>query len=262
MPCTWPEQRKRGPAKGYIEGLEHRLHEAESLLLQILPHVSAEQLQTATTALASHDEDSDRHSPDRRSSPPILNKKTGIDYWDTFPLTSAESIKLWQQDCEGQSARSKSNSAKPEQRKASPHVQQGEKSTSKRKRTSVMEHKPSVTYSEDAMALDALYTLSNDQSTSAQAVQAHNVENEMAMNRQQQANWQTSTMNMNSTQPPPQQKLGISQQQTFPSLDYMNTSKPQRWEHLGVQVDVSSTGTNSQDRTQALTAQTQSHLFW
>ncbi|KAK5095292.1 hypothetical protein LTS08_008191 [Lithohypha guttulata] len=89
-----------GPAKGYIEGLENRLHEAESLLLQILPHVTTEQLRAATTRLAHDDPDENIDgSSERKSSPPMLNKKTGVDYWETFPLTSVSDILRWQQDC-------------------------------------------------------------------------------------------------------------------------------------------------------------------
>lgn len=34
-----------------------------------------------------------------RSSPPVLNKKTGIEYWESFPLDSVENIRRWQEDC-------------------------------------------------------------------------------------------------------------------------------------------------------------------
>jgi len=108
--CTWPEQRKRGPAKGYIEGLEHRLHEAESLLLALLPIVSTEQLKFATDILTDgpssmnipglKTRDSQSPGPHAmRSSPPVLNKKTGIEYWESFPLDSVENIRKWQDDC-------------------------------------------------------------------------------------------------------------------------------------------------------------------
>ena len=43
-----------------------------------------------------------RDSPEHvsgRSSPPVLNKKTGIDYWENFPLDSVENIRRWQADC-------------------------------------------------------------------------------------------------------------------------------------------------------------------
>lgn len=89
----------RGPAKGYIEGLEHRLHEAETLLLQLLPVVTPDQLAAATASLSSAGDP--RDSPERigRSSPPVLNKKTGIEYWENFPLDTIENIRRWQQDC-------------------------------------------------------------------------------------------------------------------------------------------------------------------
>ncbi|KIV86336.1 hypothetical protein PV11_01953 [Exophiala sideris] len=108
--CTWPEQRKRGPAKGYIEGLEHRLHEAESLILALLPVITTEQLNSAAETLNStassadimglKSRDSQSPGPRNvRSSPPTLNKKTGIEYWEAFPLDTAENIRKWQQDC-------------------------------------------------------------------------------------------------------------------------------------------------------------------
>jgi hypothetical protein len=88
-----------GPARGYIEGLEHRLRETENLLLQILPVVPEDYLEAVTT--------------DRKGSParnatslrrPILNNKTNVEYWEQFPLDSFENIRRWQQDCsEGQS---------------------------------------------------------------------------------------------------------------------------------------------------------------
>lgn len=97
-PLTCPS----GPAKGYIEGLEHRLHEAETLLLQLLPLVSSDQLASAANAANSTTNGMTRDSPDHmnnRSSPPALNKKTGIEYWENFPLDSVDNIRRWQQDC-------------------------------------------------------------------------------------------------------------------------------------------------------------------
>lgn len=38
-----------------------------------------------------------------RSSPPVLNKKTGIEYWESFPLDTVENIRKWQDDCAVQS---------------------------------------------------------------------------------------------------------------------------------------------------------------
>lgn len=103
-----------GPAKGYIEGLEHRLHEAESLLLALLPVITTEQLNYATDSLdltpssantlgvKIRDSQSPRPQNVRRS-PPNLNKKTGIEYWESFPLDTVENIRKWQEDCTSQS---------------------------------------------------------------------------------------------------------------------------------------------------------------
>jgi hypothetical protein len=56
--------------------------------------VTTEQLATVTTDL------SNVVSPDgNRATPPLLNKKTGIEYWEQYPLDTAESIRRWQDDC-------------------------------------------------------------------------------------------------------------------------------------------------------------------
>ena len=88
-----------GPAKGYIEGLEHRLRETESLLLQVLPVVQEDYLEAVTT-------DPEGSSARSTTTPrrPILNNKTGVEYWEQFPLDSIDNIRRWQQDCcEGRS---------------------------------------------------------------------------------------------------------------------------------------------------------------
>lgn len=97
----------RGPAKGYIEGLEHRLRETESLLLQLLPAVAEDYLEAVTT---------DREGSPSRSTTtprrPILNNKTGVEYWEQYPLDSLENIRRWQQDCsEGRSYRNSAQSS-------------------------------------------------------------------------------------------------------------------------------------------------------
>jgi hypothetical protein len=90
----------RGPAKGYIEGLEHRLRETESLLLQLLPAVAEDYLEAVT---ADHDGSPSRNTTTARR--PFLNNKTGIEYWEQYPLDSPENIRRWQQDCsEGRSS--------------------------------------------------------------------------------------------------------------------------------------------------------------
>ena len=97
----------RGPAKGYIEGLEHRLRETESLLLQLLPAVTEDYLEAVTT-------DHEGSPPRSITTPrrPILNNKTGVEYWEQYPLDSPENIRRWQQDCcEGRSYRNSAQSS-------------------------------------------------------------------------------------------------------------------------------------------------------
>jgi hypothetical protein len=97
----------RGPAKGYIEGLEHRLRETESLLLQLLPAVTEDYLEAVIT---DHEGSPARSTTTLRR--PILNNKTGVEYWEQYPLDSPESIRRWQQDCsEGRSYRSSARSS-------------------------------------------------------------------------------------------------------------------------------------------------------
>lgn len=65
--------------------------------------VTPAQLESATANLNPSHPNSNRDSPSdaqsRSFSPPVLNKKTGVDYWENFPLDSAENIRRWQQDC-------------------------------------------------------------------------------------------------------------------------------------------------------------------
>lgn len=104
--CTWPEQRKRGPAKDYIKALESRLHEAESLLLAILPLINDNIIDRASNTLGLSDEDNIEGLNVQKSSPPSLNKKTGLDYWDQFPIDTRKNIRKWQYDCEAQNGHS------------------------------------------------------------------------------------------------------------------------------------------------------------
>jgi len=89
-----PTAMHRGPAKGYIEGLEHRLKETESLLLQLLPVVTEDYLEAVTT---DHEGSPSRSTTAPRR--PMLNNKTGVEYWEQYPLDSLENIRRWQQDC-------------------------------------------------------------------------------------------------------------------------------------------------------------------
>ncbi|PTB79966.1 hypothetical protein M440DRAFT_1397250 [Trichoderma longibrachiatum ATCC 18648] len=99
--CVWPKLYKRGPAKGYIEALEHRLAVTEAVLLQLLqvsddsllqdafrhePAKRADVLSTAAMATTTTTDAAGR----------IEAKKTGtIAHWDSFPLTTADEVKRW-----------------------------------------------------------------------------------------------------------------------------------------------------------------------
>ncbi|KKK12262.1 hypothetical protein ARAM_002698 [Aspergillus rambellii] len=83
--CDWPEQLKRGPAKGYIESLEHRLYGTENLLLGLLTQVSDTQLAAGI-----------RHSTNIWPRP----TQRGSRYWKQFPLLSVPDIRAWQGDCQ------------------------------------------------------------------------------------------------------------------------------------------------------------------
>ncbi|PLB55210.1 hypothetical protein P170DRAFT_35635 [Aspergillus steynii IBT 23096] len=84
--CDWPEQLKRGPAKGYIEVLEHRLHETENALLMVLSRISDEQF------LSVSERDQSNYLPSPRQ------EKKGTEYWKEFPLDTADNIRRWQYD--------------------------------------------------------------------------------------------------------------------------------------------------------------------
>ncbi|KAJ9374484.1 transcriptional regulator family: Fungal Specific TF [Paecilomyces variotii] len=117
-PCAWPEQLKRGPAKGYIETLEHRLHETEHLLLKLLGHVSDDELskilsegKVTTSSISNPNSNSksntnldvDQNQKNNLIIPPLslssTTRKTGAEYWKRFPLSSTESIRRWERDC-------------------------------------------------------------------------------------------------------------------------------------------------------------------
>ncbi|KAE8147856.1 hypothetical protein BDV25DRAFT_142334 [Aspergillus avenaceus] len=91
--CNWPEQLKRGPAKGYIEALEHRLHETENVLLRVLAQASDSQLSAAL--VGERQMRSDEYSPFLRAG------KRGAEYWKEFPLDTVSSVRRWQRDCSG-----------------------------------------------------------------------------------------------------------------------------------------------------------------
>ncbi|OJJ60101.1 hypothetical protein ASPSYDRAFT_88983 [Aspergillus sydowii CBS 593.65] len=81
--CDWPEQLKRGPAKGYIESLERRLHDTENVLLGLLEQVTDSQLAGIPHPTAQ-----------------LRSGKRGSEYWGSFPLRSVQEIRSWQEDCQ------------------------------------------------------------------------------------------------------------------------------------------------------------------
>jgi len=98
--CIWPKLYKRGPAKGYIEALEHRLAVTEAVLLQLFQVSGDAALRAAFQ----------REKPTRRtSSTEVLTaagkieaKKTGtIAHWESFPLGSAEEVRRWAREALG-----------------------------------------------------------------------------------------------------------------------------------------------------------------
>ncbi|KAL4881207.1 hypothetical protein BJY04DRAFT_189341 [Aspergillus karnatakaensis] len=84
--CDWPEQLKRGPAKGYIEALEHRLQETENLLLGLLDQVSDSQLAESI--------------PHATAQPRSGKRGNELEYWKRYPLRSVNEIRNWQEDCQ------------------------------------------------------------------------------------------------------------------------------------------------------------------
>ncbi|RDW93504.1 Zn(II)2Cys6 transcription factor domain-containing protein [Aspergillus mulundensis] len=84
--CDWPEQLKRGPAKGYFEALERRLQETENLLLGLLHQVSDAQLSDAIPV------------PHHGSPAQLRLSKRGSEHWKLFPLRSVQEIRAWQAD--------------------------------------------------------------------------------------------------------------------------------------------------------------------
>ncbi|KAJ6080255.1 hypothetical protein N7467_010008 [Penicillium canescens] len=89
-PCNWPEQLRRGPEKGYAEALENRLQLTESILLNLLPHVSDEQLATALPPKEGSQDHSTPYVPFPRL------EKRGIESWLQFPLDTSHGIRRWQ----------------------------------------------------------------------------------------------------------------------------------------------------------------------
>ncbi|KAJ5654499.1 hypothetical protein N7490_001502 [Penicillium lividum] len=95
-PCKWPEHLKRGPAKGYVEALEHRLQVTESVLFKLLSDIPDSQLK------ASFPENAASRRECATSYVPLARiEKKGIDHWSLHPLDTAKNIRNWQLSCTG-----------------------------------------------------------------------------------------------------------------------------------------------------------------
>lgn len=89
-----------GPAKGYVEALEQRLHETEDVLLKIVSQLDQAQLASMLSTQNSFSADNDCQDKKKSSRVTLLpSRKRGVEYWKSFPLRDAESIQRWQQDC-------------------------------------------------------------------------------------------------------------------------------------------------------------------
>ncbi|CAG7976149.1 unnamed protein product [Penicillium salamii] len=119
-PCKWPEQLRRGPEKGYAEALEKRLQLTESILLNLLPHVSDEQLSWAIP----HRESGQEHTTPYVPFPRL--ERRGIDTWSQFPLDTTRSVRRWQQACVDGSVSSDAPSPKKRRVHESPSKYSGE----------------------------------------------------------------------------------------------------------------------------------------
>lgn len=248
----------RGPAKGYIEGLEHRLHEAESLLLQLLPYVSAEQLQSAVIALLDHDgADSGRGSPDRRSSPPVLNKKTGIDYWENFPLTSVHDVRRWQQDCEVHGGNHREALVKSETRHVSPQRQ-----ANRVKRRSVQDLPASSNahFVNDENINNDFYMMQTEISPPQQTNRPSQIS--VPIDGQSRNTWPApitlgSIGRSNS-------HSGIPIHQPFSQVNYIPNQNNDSWQlQQAMNLDINTDGMlDPRSSLQGTTQQVHSHLFW
>lgn len=254
---TQADKLYRGPAKGYIEGLEHRLHEAESLLLQVLPYVSTDQLQTATTRLIYDEmEEEVRGSPGRRGSPPLLNKKTGIDYWEAFPLKSASDIRRWQSDCEMHHSSSENGGkAKPESRHTSPHLPD-----KKSKRSSMPDPQPFSTSA--PVALDDPYTIQPRQPM--RGIQPQTSQMRMSLDQSQQGSWQYPGSMMSVNGSVQQRHSSVPQNNSFQQAQFTNNQfDTTSWQtQQNMQMTMSVPDQNQQGIVPGVNSQTHSHLFW
>lgn len=109
------KSRSRGPAKGYVETLEHRLRVTENALFKLLSDVSDSQLKAIFPEDASS-----RKDTGTPYAPLARIEKKGIDHWAQYPLDTAENIRKWQQICTGGKNDESSNPSSSEAVASSP----------------------------------------------------------------------------------------------------------------------------------------------
>jgi len=225
-----------------------------------------DQLVAATTHLANTEhEDLARASPDRRSSPPILNKKTGIDYWENFPLTSVDGIRRWQQDCEVHTSSDNSRPVKSEHRNSSTgtRVLSEDASLARKKRQSIPEHNHLSSYSGDVGALNDLFGMQSNHAPASQTLQTQNEQIRVALDQQRRQNsWQAQIMNSSTNQAG--QDGRVPQQQLFTQVGYFGASNSNSWQSQQANMDMDTMNQQAaqQDAIPAVSNQTHSHLFW
>ncbi|KAH6970930.1 hypothetical protein BKA56DRAFT_595614 [Ilyonectria sp. MPI-CAGE-AT-0026] len=102
-PCIWPASRKRGPAKGYTEALEHRLRETENALLRLWMATTEVSVEQAFEESVSLPEACSR-SPNegRQVSPrPASDKSSAVTQWENYPLQTALDVARWAKEAKG-----------------------------------------------------------------------------------------------------------------------------------------------------------------
>lgn len=80
----------RGPAKNYLQKLQYRLRETESVLISILPHITDTQLDSAMAVIREH--------RNNANSTSLRSMKMDLDYWDSYSLKSPSEIRRWESD--------------------------------------------------------------------------------------------------------------------------------------------------------------------
>ena len=237
------------------------MHDAESLLLHLLPYISAEQLHAATSALNSTEvEDSRSGSPDRRSSPPVLNKKTGIDYWESFPLTSMQDVRRWQQDCEVHGSMLR-EPFKDEQRSSSPATQQEKSSIHKRRVNTTSP--PVVTngnFNDPNTSLSAFSFPNGNYGVPQPMLQNRSISFDMSTLPTE--SWQSATLQSNAILPRSHGSMDISQQELYHRQNFGNQRVPSMWQSSSGMDMMSIPAVSEHGSLPIVNQQTHSHLFW